>query len=445
MKNNKGYTLVELLISLALLSIIMLEIFGVMQNSSKLFSNGTYEVELQTEAQQVIQQLNELMIDCNNTVSANFNSLTNSDDIIISFNEAKYTIVLSKDNPSVSYGNLYYTKEDLTGGGDSTPGPILMAEYVNSISLNCLDYKNNFVTLSVSMNNGKYSYVANQAIYFRNDIGSGSQTNYKSSGSCDYDLDILRLRQYDLDDYVSGKDGETFTYAWDSADSGAASPVYDLDSDGLLETKPTTNVTATAVGPYTIIATGSDGTIKRIKVSSKAIDFGNGGAGICFANIDTGGGSFKLTSAIPIQGIAIEEASSFTVEMVYYTKPGASSQTTGNIYSDSGSPSNQQVQCWYPPDYSSYYSLMKISSLYFGSNKDANTFEITHSLFTSEGKGYGYYVESNNAPICFSVKIEFSGADDLTGNIYVYPYKWSEGSTYWSTNAESAFWTAVGW
>ena len=92
MKNNKGFTLVELLVTIAILSLVMVEIFSMMQNSSKLYMNGTYEVALQTEAQQIIQQMENLLIDANSSVSANYDASVSSDIIVVSNNDARYTI-----------------------------------------------------------------------------------------------------------------------------------------------------------------------------------------------------------------------------------------------------------------------------------------------------------------------------------------------------------------
>lgn len=436
MKNNKGYTLVELLISLALLAIIMLEIFGVMQNSSKLYSNGTYEVELQTEAQQVIQQLNELMIDANHSISANYNPTTSSNDITISNNDAIYTIALSKADPADEYGMLYYTKQDLSGG-TSTPGPIPMAEYVNSISLNMLEYeRNNFVTLSVSMNNGKYSYVANQAIYLRNEIGSGQNTSYSSGGAFDYDLDVLRLRTYDLDSIVM-KDGVTFTYDWDSTSAGEASSKFTFSGDRnhKIETSNTTNMTTDFVGYYTVIASGSDGTIVKIRISAQKVDFGNDHKGLMFANTDS---SYEYISAIPISGIAIEEASSITAKLNYYTSPTSGLLETANWY---GGTNTFTVRYNYAD---SRFAEMSLSSVFFSHNDAVNTFEVHSSYFQyNQGEQYKGYLQETGSPLTFDIKIEFSGAPDLTGTVYVYPY--ALDSSAMPADAEQIFWNAVGW
>ena len=62
MRNNKGYTLVELLVAVAILLIVMAEVGALMFNSQSLYKNGFYEVQVQEESQQVIQQVEDLLM-----------------------------------------------------------------------------------------------------------------------------------------------------------------------------------------------------------------------------------------------------------------------------------------------------------------------------------------------------------------------------------------------
>ena len=71
LRNEKGFTLVELLVSMCILAIVMTELMALMFNSSKLYKNASFEVSLQSEAQQIIQQFEELAIDADTSVSYN--------------------------------------------------------------------------------------------------------------------------------------------------------------------------------------------------------------------------------------------------------------------------------------------------------------------------------------------------------------------------------------
>ena len=62
-KNNKGYTLVELLVAMVIFVIMLMEVYSVMANSSTIYRKGGYEVQLQSESQQVIQQIEDIMVE----------------------------------------------------------------------------------------------------------------------------------------------------------------------------------------------------------------------------------------------------------------------------------------------------------------------------------------------------------------------------------------------
>ena len=66
MRNNKGYSLVELLISIAIFSLVMGGIISIMNTTSVFYRGGQQEVRLQEEAQIAINQIEELLIDLDN-------------------------------------------------------------------------------------------------------------------------------------------------------------------------------------------------------------------------------------------------------------------------------------------------------------------------------------------------------------------------------------------
>ncbi|TCL55604.1 pilin/secretion family protein with methylation motif [Kineothrix alysoides] len=67
-KNNTGVTLVELLISIAILSIVGIAVFGFIVTSSKVYGKEVTETDLQYEAQLVINQLQDMLIDATDSV-----------------------------------------------------------------------------------------------------------------------------------------------------------------------------------------------------------------------------------------------------------------------------------------------------------------------------------------------------------------------------------------
>lgn len=63
MKNNKGFSLIELIVSIAIMSIVMVIATTMMTNASKFFERQTAEVELQNEAQIVTNYLSEALME----------------------------------------------------------------------------------------------------------------------------------------------------------------------------------------------------------------------------------------------------------------------------------------------------------------------------------------------------------------------------------------------
>ncbi len=69
MKNNKGFSLLELIIAFALLSIVSAMVVGFISASSSAFRNVNSEVSLQYESQVTLGQLQEYLIDCSGGVT----------------------------------------------------------------------------------------------------------------------------------------------------------------------------------------------------------------------------------------------------------------------------------------------------------------------------------------------------------------------------------------
>ncbi len=74
--NNRGLSLVELICAMAILSIIGTIVGGILVVSAKSYDTGINEAELQQEAQMVVNQINDLVIDTTATESVTFDGTT---------------------------------------------------------------------------------------------------------------------------------------------------------------------------------------------------------------------------------------------------------------------------------------------------------------------------------------------------------------------------------
>ena len=264
---NKGYTLVELLVAMAILVIMLMELYSVMANSSTIYRKGNYEVQLQNEAQQVVQQLEDLMVDCNGSieyVSANKTLTISNNKIDPSTNTAEaeiYTIKYEAPDPGagVYFGTLTYQK---TGMGAAIP----FADYVEDFDVDMSAYTNDNVTVYVKFKNEDYSYAAAEDVYLRNEIGSGGTGESENTSSAKKFIDVKRYAEYNLDklfdETIDGKKYDyTDFYFIDSSNGNKKSDTTEYDITGKkLSIKSSYNSEGNKdkeYGPYMIYATGT--------------------------------------------------------------------------------------------------------------------------------------------------------------------------------------------
>lgn len=467
MKNNKGYTLVELLVTLAVFAIIMAEVGSMMMNSSRLYRNGTYEVELQTEAQQIVQQMEELLIDVTCSVSVDYQPTLSSDFITISNNShgldgdgdsTIFYITVDKD-PDLGYGTLYFSKTSSVPG-ETPVTNIRMAEYVQSISLNMEAYTSDVVTLNVSMNNGRYGYQASQDIYLRNGVGSGGGGSYNNSAAYDVELVVLRFKEYDLDDVVVGKPGEHFDYEWDdtmdSRKLADAQTYYNLSGDTLKLSSPMNRLLNwnRELGSYTVIARGDQGSVLKISVRTDKVGYGSDNHAIFYPNALGSHGSVDRMTPVPVYGIDVTAADHIKVEVVYHN---GTDVVEDRIYEDDSVINSAPRPTYYivsgPPD---ARIEMTISGVNFNKNAEDNTIEVISQLLADDQihghdagglKGYYEYIRLSGTTVSFKVTLTY-GSDQQEIQIHMLP---APNDYYPPLDADSVpdevrdnFWSAAG-
>lgn len=438
MKTNKGFSLVEILISVGILAIVMLEVFTMMGNSSTLYRNGTFEVELQTEAQRVITQLEDLMIDCDGYISANYVSGVSSDEIIISDSEADYVITLLKVG-GAEYGDLIMSRTDHVTGTSVTGVP--MAEYVRSISLNMANYESaSVVSLTVDMQNTMYSYTTVKDIYLRNQIGiSGNRIPPATSDTFDYELDVLRYKEYSLSDlYNTSEHTYEFTFE-DGTDTNADYNISGSGTNYTIECQTVLNHGDAAAGPYVVVGRDpSDGDTIKIQVSTEAIHIGAEGYAIAYLNTYA---SDMLSAYIDIAGISVTDAESVTYEVIIQDASGTSRVLTDGT-SDVAStfPVNLgQVEC--------RESNAEGSELYFKMDRvecycdGATNCVVIQSARMIDYTNY-YELIEDGCVIVILATIEYDGRDPVLVRTYGYPLT-DVTATPMTEAQNEAFWDMV--
>lgn len=162
---NKGYTLTELLLAIAIFSIIMVSIVALMNSVSVSYKNENFEVNVQEDAQILVAQVEELLVD-----AKDFSKSGNT-----------YTVSLvGGSSESIVYDDIA-KQVKLTSGGTTE----VLASNVSSFSIEgfaktstSIQGDNRVVVkASVAMKtnpndpgSSEYSYSATKDVMFRNDV-----------------------------------------------------------------------------------------------------------------------------------------------------------------------------------------------------------------------------------------------------------------------------------
>ena len=186
-KDKRGYTLVELIISMAILAIVGGAITLLMQSGSRSYSNTKAELDLQMESQTLMAQLNTMImesicvkyddvnnalilyqIDCKKTATPapsgaasaapEYVQVKNVTDLkIIKFDGQKLYLEEHKSDAALpaSRGGLNCQPEEL------------LSDYVNDFKV---DIKGSNVTVSFAMKSGKKTYKIDETTKIRNGL-----------------------------------------------------------------------------------------------------------------------------------------------------------------------------------------------------------------------------------------------------------------------------------
>ena len=187
LKDNRGLTLVEMLISFAILSMMMVAVFAFMSNMTTQYQNSNNEVTVQNEVQTLMQQLENYIIDANVDVEwdgTNLYVLSDDEFCVITYNSADQSLKysgfdsgdLSEDYTNAVTNNdrasVYSAASAMCGSGSD-----LLAEYVAKFEPTVnLSADENYVAIEIKIEKTNRSYTATKNIYLRNQIVTPTPT-----------------------------------------------------------------------------------------------------------------------------------------------------------------------------------------------------------------------------------------------------------------------------
>ncbi|ROR30643.1 prepilin-type N-terminal cleavage/methylation domain-containing protein [Mobilisporobacter senegalensis] len=159
-KDHTGFTLIELLVSISISALVMLSLVYIINYSTRNYRNASAEVSLQTEAQMMLNQMSDLIIEAYNVKYDPSGILT------LYHEDYKYLIILDSLNQQLNFEKYYI-------GGDKIGNTELLGRYVTSFQVTDTgdDDDNSQIKISLSLKNGRNMYeIKDQLITLRNQI-----------------------------------------------------------------------------------------------------------------------------------------------------------------------------------------------------------------------------------------------------------------------------------
>lgn len=294
--NNKGYSLVELLITIVIFGIVMIGIALMMRTTSASYVSGNSEVAMQTEVQIVANQIEELLVDATGTVTS-----TATNEWKIPGSGATHYIMYDATNDE-----LLYQK-----GGNAAANWSLMAEYISDFDIEGLAVytpsgtlgadHDNMANIHIEMNNDGHAYEVDREVFFRNAIenptvyllNGGSTSTSTPTAAYAADIAVNRYQVLNLEkDYgivtVTGVSGDFYGFYefldepdWATGNKMLCYAITNVDSAATGTMTPYIRVNATKTVSYgsstsgDIVVTGetSNGTVKQIRIYTEAVSF----------------------------------------------------------------------------------------------------------------------------------------------------------------------------
>lgn len=172
LKDEKGYSLVEVLIVIAILAVVGGMICSIILSSTQLFSRSKDEVDIQTEAQTTINWLNDMLAEAGYGVTYTEDAIEHTLEI---FNENNIYKIVFK----ISEGKLYCEEQQFQADvSDPNAARVvltsqqLLAEYVTDfkVDVTTLSDANPLVTITLGMEKGERSVNLVRNVSLRNGV-----------------------------------------------------------------------------------------------------------------------------------------------------------------------------------------------------------------------------------------------------------------------------------
>ncbi len=187
--DENGFTLVELIIAVAILAIVMIAVSGFIIVSSRNYTSANIDIMLQQEAQLALNQISDVIIDTTDSINyGDGTQMVLKDSEFAGEPEAKILVVInrkggSNDNPSYRFDwnkeeeAIYFCTSDTVIDADC-PEPVfddddraLLAQHVKEVHFDISRFEENrVVMISMTFENGGRKYTTSNNVTVRNRV-----------------------------------------------------------------------------------------------------------------------------------------------------------------------------------------------------------------------------------------------------------------------------------
>ena len=218
-KNNKGFSLVEVVCAVAILGLTSTAIGTTMVVSNQNYQRGNAEVDVQKEAQTTTNLIGNLIVDSGNVTPDYYADSTTIKSMKIEGEKKEYEIYYDKDAGTITY------KEKVKVGEE-------IQESSGTLATDVTDFKGDFsnysatgsknVSLELAMNKNGRNYEATYATTSRNGVAEDLGARKAARITCESEVTLEPGQSYYLPITVHGMNADEANIAWTQLQPGEA-------------------------------------------------------------------------------------------------------------------------------------------------------------------------------------------------------------------------------